>query len=200
MTTRPDSLPAIGLGLLIMLGAAAAAGQETSTADGVDQLERYLELHRHEDLLGRLSFPDASLAAFTTDGCSGGLSAGWAHLAVHIERIQELHGRRPPWEECCIAHDRLYHAGPAAGGSSEDSFAARKAADLALQACVLETGQERVPELSAEYEVSTEVVESLYTTIAALMYRAVRVGGVPCSGLPWRWGYGWPECGEGVSW
>ena len=35
----------------------------------------------------------------------------------------------------------------------------------------------------------------LYAAIAELMYRAVRIGGIPCSGLPWRWGYGWPECG-----
>ena len=30
--------------------------------------------------------------------------------------------------------------------------------------------------------------------IADLMYRAVRIGGVPCTGLPWPWDYGWPEC------
>ena len=34
----------------------------------------------------------------------------------------------------------------------------------------------------------------VYEVIGDLMYRAVRIGGIPCSGLPWRWGYGWPEC------
>jgi hypothetical protein len=34
----------------------------------------------------------------------------------------------------------------------------------------------------------------IYQGIADLMYRAVRLGGIPCSGLPWRWGYGWPAC------
>ena len=33
-----------------------------------------------------------------------------------------------------------------------------------------------------------------HEAVASLMYRAVRLGGIPCSGLPWRWGYGWPEC------
>ena len=42
--------------------------------------------------------------------------------------------------------------------------------------------------------LSTEEVARIYKVIGDLMYRAVRIGGVPCSGLPWRWGYGWPEC------
>ena len=29
---------------------------------------------------------------------------------------------------------------------------------------------------------------------ADMMYRAVRIGGGPCTGLPWRWGNGWPGC------
>jgi hypothetical protein len=47
---------------------------------------------------------------------------------------------------------------------------------------------------SADYGLSGQEVETLYAAIAALMYRAVRVGGMLCTGLPWRWGYGWPEC------
>jgi len=30
--------------------------------------------------------------------------------------------------------------------------------------------------------------------IAEIMYRAVRLGGAPCTTLPWRWGFGWPKC------
>ena len=48
--------------------------------------------------------------------------------------------------------------------------------------------------LNDEYGLSVDQVEVLYDSIAGLMYRAVRIGGVPCSGLPWRWGYGWPAC------
>ena len=162
--------------------------------EGMDQLERQLEMYRHTDLLARQAMPDSTLAAFTTDGCSGGLSIGWEYLAGQVDGIREYHGVRPPWEDCCIAHDRLYHAGAATDATTEASFAARKQADLALLACVVETGNTRTAELSSEYDVSPETVHILYATIAELMYRAVRVGGVPCSGLPWRWGYGWPEC------
>ena len=76
----------------------------------------------------------------------------------------------------------------------DESFEARKDADLTLKACVIETGIERAPKLVKEYKLSTEQVSLLYETVANLMYRAVRLGGIPCSGLPWRWGYGWPEC------
>jgi len=27
----------------------------------------------------------------------------------------------------------------------------------------------------------------------------VRVAGGPCTGLDWRWGYGWPDCGEDIE-
>jgi hypothetical protein len=165
-----------------------------SPHEGVDQLERQLEMHRHMDLLARQATPDSTLATFTTDGCSGGLSIGWEYLAKEVDGIREYHGTRPPWEDCCIDHDRLYHAGAAIDASTEESFEARKQADLALLACVVKTGDTRTVEFSNEYDVSPETVHTLYATIAELMYRAVRMGGVPCSGLPWRWGYGWPEC------
>lgn len=78
--------------------------------------------------------------------------------------------------------------------TAEQSFKARRQADLELRSCVLDTGLKRSPELSAEYDLSEEEIAIIYTAIANLMYRAVRIGGIPCSTLPWRWGYGWPEC------
>jgi hypothetical protein len=168
---------------------------DASPGDGAGQLERRLELSRHEALLARIAAPDSTLAPFTTDGCSGGLSVGWQYLAEHIDMVQDKHGTRPPWETCCVEHDRHYHAGASMGETAEESFVARKQADLALRACVLATGQNRAAELSIEYDITPESVHTLYTAIAELMYRAVRAGGIPCSGLPWRWGYGWPACG-----
>ena len=170
------------------------ATEEDSPHAGMDQLERQLEIHHHNDLLARQAMPDSTLAAFTTDGCSGGLSIGWEYLAAQIDGIREYHGIRPPWEDCCIAHDKRYHTGADIDATAEESFEARKQADLALLACVVETGTSRTAELSREYDVSPETVHTLYTTIAELMYRAVRMGGIPCSDLPWRWGYGWQEC------
>ena len=158
------------------------------------QLERRLELRHHKALLTRMNETGSELAAFTTDGCSGGLSIGWQYLAVQVESVRATHGERPPWEACCIEHDRLYHAAVPAGSSPEEGFMARKQADEELRSCVVDTGFDRATTLSNDYDVTIETVEGLYTTIADLMYRAVRVGGVPCSGLPWRWGYGWPSC------
>jgi len=179
--------------LLLAAGTCPDASQETS-ALSLDNLELKLELYRHEKLAAVKQQAQEQLAPFASDGCSGGLSIGWNFLADHIDQVQEIHGDLPPWESCCISHDRAYHtAGPKTSGA-EDSFAARRAADEQLRQCVLETGIERAPELSAEYGISVEETQRIYTVIGALMYRAVRLGGVPCSGLPWRWGYGWPEC------
>jgi hypothetical protein len=61
---------------------------------------------------------------------------------------------------------------------------------------VRETGQERASIVAEEYDVPVSRVRIMYIAVADLMYRAVRVGGIPCTGLPWRWGYGWPECPE----
>lgn len=65
---------------------------------------------------------------FTTDGCSGGMSALW-RLACRLGAVAES---VPPWEGDCVAHDRAYHAG---GGASE-----RVKADAALAAAVAAKG------------------------------------------------------------
>jgi hypothetical protein len=168
----------------------AAADEGALFLDGV---ERWLELGRHARLVATKTSPDASLAPFVSDGCSGGLSAGWAFAARHLPQPAELHGAHPPWEACCVAHDRLYHAAP--GADAEASFAARLAADEAMRLCVLAEGEQRKSSLMVDYGMSEGAVDLLYDGIAAAMYRAVRLGGVPCSRLAWRWGYGWPDCG-----
>ena len=194
MTNRRKIRGLIVLACTLLISCSDSTEGDSPNAQ-VDQLERQLEMHHHKDLLARQSMSDSTLAAFTTDGCSGGLSIGWEYLADEVDGIREYHGIRPPWEDCCIDHDRFYHAGTSSNATAEESFEARKQADLALLACVVDTGNSRAAELSSEYGVSQEAVHALYSTIAELMYRAVRMGGVPCSGLPWRWGYGWPECG-----
>jgi hypothetical protein len=179
----------------LLLIAADLDAEESGPPEALfDSLEWKLEKELHEKLVARKQLADSDLSPFATDGCSGGLSVGWGYLSENIEHIREIHGDKPPWESCCVVHDRAYHqAGPRAA-TSEMSFAARREADSLLRACVIETGAERAPELSLQYELSEENIELLYQVIADLMYRAVRLGGVPCSGLPWRWGYGWPSC------
>jgi len=170
---------------------AAKAGEQTGEPD---QAARSLELRQHEHLVAIKQSGDSSLAPFTTDGCSGGLSVGWRYLSGAIDHVSEVHGATPPWESCCVEHDRVYHSAGPIEMSALQSYVARKEADSALRQCVLETGAQRSPELSAVYGVSEEHVRALYRGVAELMYRAVRLGGVPCSGLPWRWGYGWKQC------
>ena len=182
------------LGVVLFCSGNGNAETTGKLESSIDALERQLEMKRHEQLVALKADPKSALAEFTTDGCSGGLSVGWEYLAGKIQHFHAMHGTRPAWESCCVTHDRTYHTGGPREATAAESFAARREADLELKACVLETGMRRIPELSAEYTISPREVETLYRAIAALMYRSVRVGGMPCTGLPWRWGYGWPEC------
>ena len=152
------------------------------------------ELAAHGRLMEVRNDPARALNAFTTDGCSGGMSATWSALAGLFPEFDELHMSKPPWEGCCVAHDRAYHS---AGGatSAEQSFRARLEADEILRQCVRDTVESRRATLRDEYGLSDARIDQGYDLIAASMFDAVRVGGGPCSGLPWRWGYGWPQCG-----
>ena len=154
------------------------------------------EMRGHRALSITKQLDETHLNEFTTDGCSGGLTVGWKFLASSVESFRSVHGYSPPWESCCIEHDRRYHA---AGGrliDPEQSFALRSSADEELRTCVLSSGVNRTSLLSERYDMSADEIEELYIVISGLIYKAVRVGGIPCSGLPWRWGYGWPKCRE----
>ena len=190
---------ATALLLLLLVTALFLSGKSDAETNAkletrIDVLERQLEMGRHEQLTALKARAGSVLAEFTTDGCSGGLSIGWEYLAHKIKDFQTSHGNEPPWQSCCISHDREYHTGGLRETIAENSFQARKEADMALKDCVLQIGLKRGPELRTEYNISPRELEIIYTGIADLMYRSVRIGGMPCTGLPWRWGYGWPEC------
>lgn len=183
------------LALTALMVANVSIGQTSDEPDPtMDSIERKLEMGRHGQLLSRISEDDATINSFTTDGCSGGLSLAWEQLSDQFPEFAITHENRPPWEKCCVMHDRHYHSGAATALTAVDSFDQRKDADLQLKACVVEVGYERSSELRKAYGLSDKQIEVLYQTIAELMYRAVRMGGVPCTSQPWRWGYGWPEC------
>lgn len=99
-----------------------------------------------------MAHPLGDLSEFISDGCSGGMSWCWT----------KLFGHAPPWEGCCVEHDKCYHV----GGSEED----RKAADTTLRACVEKKG---------------------HSVWGFLMYYAVRLGGGPRFPSKYRWGYGY---------
>ncbi len=157
------------------------------------QLAEDLIRKAEEATLGRLAVLQAQAPSpplpFTTDGCSGGLSAGWQHLAALFPALGRRFGERPPWEACCVAHDRAYWAGRAEGG-----YALRKQADGALRQCVLAMGDARAPRLAREYGLAEADVLAAWRAAAESMYWAVRAGGQACTPFPWRWGYGWPHC------
>lgn len=129
------------------------------------------------------------IAPFTTDGCSGNLSSTWEILAETFPGFEQQFGNKPPWESCCVTHDKVYWRGVVT-----DGYMQRKRADEALRKCVTATGDKLAPQLSLKYSITERNIHETFAVIADLMYRAVRLGGQPCSLLPWRWGYGWPNC------
>lgn len=154
-------------------------------------LMRGVEMPAHRALIAQRD--KAELTPFETDGCSGGLSASWRWVADTFPQIGELYEAQPPWEGCCVTHDRAYHN---AGGAlrAEDSYAARLSADETLRACVESHGVRHAKEYARRYDMTPEQVRSVHSLTADAMFGAVRFGGGPCSGLPWRWGFGYPGC------
>jgi hypothetical protein len=181
--------------LVLVAGVSAASAQNaTKRSPNVDSLEYWIEISLHERLAKVRASRSVKLAPFESDGCSGGQSAGWKLLSAAVPALARRHGRQPPWQNCCVIHDRAYHAGGGRGADARTSFEARRLADERLRQCVIRTGEKRRRVLMTEYGLSRDQVSWLYRQIADVMYRAVRLGGVPCTSLPWRWGFGWPRC------
>jgi len=154
-------------------------------------LMRGVEIPAHRALMD--SRNDAKLTPFETDGCSGGLSSSWRLIADTFPKFSALYEAHPPWENCCVTHDRAYHnAGNAQ--NAEASFDARLAADDALRSCVMAHGETHADDYALRYDMTADQIRSVHSITSEAMYMAVRFGGGPCSGLPWRWGFGYPGC------
>jgi hypothetical protein len=117
------------------------------------------------------------------------MSDGWRYLADLFASFSSHYGNKPPWESCCVAHDRIYWK-----GETDNGYQKRKQADLELRACVVKTGLLASEELAEKYNTTPNEIKKSFDIAADLMYRAVRIGGKPCTLFPWRWGYGWPNC------
>ena len=184
--------------LRIAIATLALAGPVA--AQELDQLGRQFELAAHAALMHQVEQATAP-APFTTDGCSGGLSASWQSVAAYWPQFAAEYKQHPPFDSCCITHDRAYHNAGSAH-SVTASYTARLTADQALQACVISTGKARQSELAAKYKVSEAQVDTAYQLLASSLYYSVRFGGGPCSGLSWRWGYGYQQCwiGKNLTW
>ncbi|WP_170474836.1 hypothetical protein [Ruegeria arenilitoris] len=162
-----------------------------ATASAAQDLIRNVEMPAHRALMEARANTQPN--EFETDGCSGGLSSSWRLLADTFPKFGVLYEEHPPWENCCVTHDRAYHN---AGGSqnAEESFDARLQADDALRSCVKSHGESHAEEYASRYEMSEDQIRSAHSITAEAMFMAVRFGGGPCSGLPWRWGFGYPGC------
>ena len=180
------------LALLVSLEAPTSVVAEP--VEGQDPATRSsIEMAGHRRLSRVMAEAGYRATPFVTDGCSGGLSLAWGAVANYLPPLAGVHDEYPPWEACCVTHDRAYHV---AGGArtAQESYRARLSADEALRDCVLDTGVLRSPQLVETYDVTDAQVAAAYALIADAMFNAVRLGGGPCSALPWRWGYGYPGC------
>ena len=157
----------------------------------VNQIDRDLEDWNLSMLAEVQNTPGTELKSFTTDGCSGGLSEGWLSFAKFLPAFKKKFGDKPPWEACCVTHDRAYWK-----GEVENGYDKRLKADIVLRQCVVAYGVENSEKLSTKYGIDKQTIEKQFVYASELMFHAVRVGGKPCSPFPWRWGYGWPYCVE----
>jgi len=155
----------------------------------LDEIAEAVESEQMQRLAAQQRRPGVVIDKFRSDGCSGGMSQAWEFLADSLPGFADYAGKQPPWEHCCVAHDRDYWY-----GETQNGVDMRAQADARLRACVRATGEQHGAEISQTLGLPpADIVETINLT-ADLMYQAVRLGGAPCTGLAWRWGHGWPEC------
>ncbi|WP_247744862.1 hypothetical protein [Shimia sp. R11_0] len=179
--------------LLACLGVVMPVQMVSAEAREAQPLAAKVEIWRHSRLEATRTEAGVSLLPFTTDGCSGGMSAAWEALALQFPGFYEVFENQAPWHDCCVVHDQAYHLG-GADPTPEASYFARLTADEALRQCVRDVGEADSAALAVQYDWSEATVQAAISFTADRMYDAVRLGGLPCSGLSWRWGYGWPQC------
>lgn len=148
-----------------------------------------LERQQMLQLSAQQQRPGILIDAFRSDGCSGGMSQSWSYLSNLLPLFAEYAGAEPPWEHCCVAHDRDYWQ-----GETKNGFEERHQSDARLRACVRDTGEQGGAEIAQTLSLPQQEVVEMINLTSELMYQAVRLGGGPCTGLAWRWGHGWPEC------
>ncbi len=160
----------------------------------LDAIAESLEREQMARLAAQQKRPGIHITVFRSDGCSGGMSQSWSVLADTLPLFADYAGSEPPWEHCCVAHDRDYWQ-----GETQNGFEKRERSDARLRACVRETGEQRGADIAETLSLpQTEIVDMINLT-GKFMYQAVRLGGGPCTGLSWRWGHGWPKCSASLE-
>jgi hypothetical protein len=166
-------------GILVLLSVVSAGLLWPAQARGVNAPpEPFIELKyrgeawRHQRMLAVKPERLRSFERRDSDLCSGGVSAAWARLRAaglslppHVDAV----------EACCFKHDGKYYL-PLKPSDARESFDARLKADRDFHRCLANTGD---PAAAGR---------------AYIMYKAVRFGGRPCTGMSWRWGFGRKQC------
>jgi len=160
----------------------------------LDAVAESLEREQMTRLAAQQNRHGINITAFRSDGCSGGMSQSWGFLADTLPLFADYAGNEPPWEHCCVAHDRDYWR-----GETQSGFKEREQSDAQLRACVNATGEQRGAEIAQTLSLSQQEVVEIINLTSELMYQAVRLGGGPCTGLSWRWGHGWPNCSASLE-
>jgi hypothetical protein len=134
---------------------------------------------------------EVRISKFETDGCSGNVSEAWSlsirglsalskNFAEKYEGAQNI-----PFEDACVRHDKIYYLG--AGG-----YDARLQADNKLRADIISYGINNAEQIRDRASLKTkEDAIFMYEIIAEAVYRGVRLGGGPCTGQSYAWGYGY---------
>lgn len=133
----------------------------------------------------------AQISPFVSDGCSGGVSSGWMEAMNQLEQLpigisEQYTGLESiPFETACVDHDRVYHRG-------DGGYRGRLKSDNELRTAIMQYGITNVDQITQRHNLSTaEQAIYLYEVIAEAVYRGVRLGGAPCTGQSYAWGYGY---------
>ena len=138
----------------------------------LEEIAEALEGEQMERLAAQQNRSGITIDAFNSDGCSGGMSSAWSYLADTLPEFTRYAGDKPPWEHCCVAHDRDYWR-----GESDNGFRKREQADAKLRQCVQLTGREQSDEISTVLQLPKQDVFELIELTGELMYQAVRRNG-----------------------
>ena len=169
---------------LFLIGLAIPANAHADEQPPIDEIvSEWIEMPAHRALIRELTASSAKPAPFATDGCSGGLSDMWQVVSGRMPDFAEVVGEHPPWEDCCVIHDRAYHS-IAGASTAEDSFRARLSADKVLRSCVTGSADQHADRLADYYEVTTDFVRAGFAQTANAMFTSVRLAGGPCTALP----------------
>lgn len=169
--------------LLLILVTLYSAFFHTLTISPLDERDAMQQLETAKE-----RYP---LSPFETDGCSGGISDTWNNTIRQFSAMSNSFAERYsdvttiPFEEACIRHDRAYHAG--SGG-----YAGRLEADNMLRTDILSYAAKNTELIQERTGLDTpEEALYLYEIIADSVYSGVRLGGAPCTGQTYAWGYGY---------